>query len=131
MAYDADEQKALDEKHATDPQPGDYWQEMLMGVLVVLSRTGDLVHICDGKKDAGRDHWTWDFKKLKTLTIEQFKKRLGYGTIPGYWASVWPGAHMWAVKEMESSSRWPDPENDEAPPPKKVQCHHCAGTGVI
>ena len=96
--YDAEKQRALDEKHAYDPQPGDYWQEMLCGICIVLERKRSKVVICKEKKDVEPGYWTWDLSKTEKMKLEDFRNWLSYGTIPGYWASVSAKPHTDVIK---------------------------------
>lgn len=86
---------ALNEKHATDPQRGDYWHEMFCPAFVVLARLGNRVVFCDKVKKTDASHWTWDLDGggVKMLTVEEFRKRLQYATNPHYWCDVSPQRH--------------------------------------
>jgi hypothetical protein len=92
-------------KHATNPEPGDYWSDHLVGVCVVLAVYLGNVVICRTKKDIDADHWTWDLTKLDTFRISEFNRWLSYSEIPGYWGEVTPRGHLWAVKEAEELNR--------------------------
>ena len=42
-----------------DPRPGDFWNEMMHPVAVVLDVSGDRITICD-RKLMDADGWSWD-----------------------------------------------------------------------
>jgi len=120
--------RLVNEKHISDPQPGDYWQEMFCPYFVVIRRLGDLVIICDQKKDAGDHRWTWDLTKLKVQSLAELRKQVTYGTIPGFVADVCPAAHLWVVDEVGDSATIPLPPKVTKQAPQK--CSHCNGTGT-
>jgi hypothetical protein len=95
--YDPEKQKTLNEAHAKNPQPGDYWEEHFCGVCVVLAVEDDCVIFCNKKKDAGENKWTWDLDKTDIKTVDEFNDWLRYSSIPGYWCDVMPEAHKWAL----------------------------------
>lgn len=68
-----DPERALSEEHASNPEPGDYWHEMLCPVCVVVSVSEGKVTICKTTKEVDPDHWTWDISKLETMKVEDFK----------------------------------------------------------
>ncbi len=88
----------LDKKHAENPEPGDYWNECLSGTCVILAVEGDQVTLCKKRKQVGPDHWTWDFSEIKTLSKTEFKRWISYDSIDGFWISVMPAKHEWAVE---------------------------------
>lgn len=89
-----EERKVETEKRAKDPQPGHYWQENLMPILIVLERNGNEVVFCDQVKTVGDSHWSWDFDQVKTVTVEEFEERLRYKTFDGYWADSFGALHV-------------------------------------
>ena len=93
-------QDALNEKHRADPQPGDYWQEMMLPILVVCARIGGGVLACEEKIASGTGHMTWNLDKLMWYSLEEFAKKISYGTIPGTWCDVIVGAQMWAAERV-------------------------------
>jgi len=95
--FDDEKQEALNKKHANDPQPGDYWQEHFCGVCVVLGVARKSVIYCKEREVVEGNRWTWDLDKTETKTIEEFAQWLSYGSIEGYWADVFPGAHKWVL----------------------------------
>lgn len=95
--YDHEKQKALNEEHAKNPCPGDYWQEHCCGVCVVLSVEDGCVIYCKDRKPTDDHHWTWDLNKTDIKTLEEFNDWLRYSSIPGYWCDVVPEAHKWAI----------------------------------
>jgi hypothetical protein len=115
-----DEWRAVNDKHSADPQPGDYWHEMFMPVLLVLGRIAGRVLVCDKTKSVTSHTWTWDFEGegVKLLTLEQFRQRLTYSGIPGYpsdtpgyWADVAPERHIGAVRYFEEAAAVQDKAN--------------------
>ena len=94
-----DERKARDASHADDPQPGDYWSDHLRPVAVILGRVGKQIFLCRTTKDVDVNHWTWDLDKSELMPAAKFREWIAYRSIPGYWATVSPRSHMWAVKE--------------------------------
>lgn len=106
------QRKERDLKHALNPEPGDYWDEMLVGVCVVLEVTDTHVVICKSKRIVDSDHWTWDLSKKTYLSRQEFKKWLEYDTMPNnFWASVNPRHHIWAVKEHNKGDNMTDINN--------------------
>lgn len=93
------ERKELNQKHLYNPQPGDYWEDHLVACLLVLDASRFAITICKSKKDIDQWHWTWDLSKMEVMTPKDFRKWLSYGSIPGTWADVHPGAHYEFVKE--------------------------------
>ncbi len=96
-------QKQLNDIHAKHPEPGDYWNEMLCGVCVVLEVRDNAVTIIRTKQHFPDETWSWDFNKVEYIPREEFKEWLEYDTIEGHWADVFPKQHQWAVdyfKEM-------------------------------
>ena len=103
--FDVDKQDAVNKEHRLHPKPGDYWEEHLCGVLVVLDVTDELVTICQHRKDMPKNRWTWDLDRFEELTRTEFEQKLLYkGSKPGSvtygktWAHCHPGAHGWAVQ---------------------------------
>lgn len=70
-----EEQDRLSRIHRLHPTVGDYWEEHFCPVMVVLDVSPTTVTICDKRKDAGPNHWTWDFDHVKTITREAFSKK--------------------------------------------------------
>ena len=88
-----DEQVALDIKHSKDPQPGDYWEDHMCGVLIVVAVSHGMVIFFDERIDVPPDHWQFDESKPKALTVADFTKRLQYkseGMGEKTWANVHP-----------------------------------------
>lgn len=98
--------KYFDEKHAANPEVGDYWHECLCGIVVVVARLANTVIYCKTKKDVGDDSWTWDLEKLEVCPVDEFYKVVSYssGRPDHFFCSVMPRAHGWvadALKEMD------------------------------
>lgn len=67
---------------------------MFCPYLVVLKRVGrNHLIVYQHRKDVGKDHWTWDTEKPEMITLDQLRKQVTYGTIPGFVADVFPGSH--------------------------------------
>jgi len=108
--------KQLSELHAVHPQPGDYWQDHMCGVLVVLAVDESSVTFCKDKiNEKDGSGWTWDLTKVKTKTRLEFLQSVRYDYLNGYynpsssnlgcWASVEPQRHLWAVEEWKDMQR--------------------------
>lgn len=80
---DEEERRATDEA-VNDPRPGDRYHERFSFWLYVIAVDGDSVVTmeanppCEFPKDA----------KLRIQTKAEFKQRLSYGAIPGYWVML-------------------------------------------
>lgn len=80
---DEAERRATDEA-VNDPRPGDRYHEMFSFWLYVVAVDGDSVVTmeawppCEFPKDG----------KLRIQTRAEFKQRLSYRTIPGYWVML-------------------------------------------
>jgi hypothetical protein len=96
--------RELNEKHSADPQPGDYWSEMLCPMLVVVGTF--MGHVAVIKKriydDGGR--WTWDLSAVELMKKDEFAKWPRYSSIDGFWADVSPGAHTWVVDALKEAA---------------------------
>jgi hypothetical protein len=72
------EHEALNNEHALNPQPGDYWVEMFCGICIVLSVSPLAVLLCRTKKDVDRYFWAWDLDKTEIMSREEFNRWLRY-----------------------------------------------------
>lgn len=82
------------EKHANDPQVGDYWNEHCVATAVVVSRPDkDTVCICRTK----RDGMTWDLRRIEVMPVSEFSKWVHYNTCPGTWCDVYPRHSEWVA----------------------------------
>ena len=79
----------VNEKHATSPEVGDYWHEMLCGIQVVLAVKDDSVTVCR-KKITDADGWSWDYSKIEKVSRADFAKYPRYGSIKGFWCGCVP-----------------------------------------
>lgn len=77
----------LNIERLNNPVAGDYWEERLAGICVVLEVTDTYVIICD-KKVENEFFWSFDFNNLRRMTRKEFKEFLGYNTKEGTWGSV-------------------------------------------
>lgn len=98
-----DRMKEDNTKHVADPQPGDYWHEMFVPYVVVLAVDGDNLTVCRKRKDVDKDHWTWDLTQTSSMTKQELRELVTYGTIPGFVADVVPQSHMWAVEAFRGA----------------------------
>jgi hypothetical protein len=87
------EYEPINEKHCANPQPGDYWHEMFCPYLVVLQRVVDSVIVYQKRKDVPANKWTWDTDAPSMISLADLRKKVTFGSIPGFVASVEPGAH--------------------------------------
>jgi hypothetical protein len=91
-----------------DPQPGDYWSDMLSPVLVVIEVTQGFVIFCEKTKETDPDHWTWDLTQKSVLTIEEFRDKLCYKSkdlLDKPWAECWPKAHLWVLEALANPEK--------------------------
>lgn len=102
----------LNSKHLKNPQVGDYWQEMLNPILLVLSvnNKNKIVTIVREKMELKSNYWTWNLEKSEKLSFEEFKEYLSYKTESlkdKTWCDVWPKAdrHIDFIKEFRKISR--------------------------
>lgn len=109
MPFDSSRQDALNERHASDPQPGDYWHEMFCPVLVIAARFPIGVLVCDTPKDVGDNKWTWNLEKCRVMTVEELRRKLEYNSRKGFWANVAPRAHGWVAGFVADIQRSTDP----------------------
>jgi hypothetical protein len=101
MTYDPEKQKIVNEQHASNPLPGDYWEEHCCGICVVLEVTPYAVTLCETMKPTDRNHWTWDLSVTRSMGRKEFKKWLSYDAIEGYWADAHSEAHKWVFGNPE------------------------------
>ena len=94
MGYDKEKQDLRNEKHANSPKVGDYWQEMLCPICVVVSFKNGIVAFIR-KKNQTLISWSWDLYSVEYLRVEDFKKMLKYDSRDGYLCDVEPRRHKW------------------------------------
>lgn len=91
------------DQHAHSPCVGDFWDEMLCAVCVVVEVDHEYVLVCKTKKILEPNYWIWDFTNLETYTRDGFVKWLQYGGNSSvkdrYWADVNPEWHKKLVAE--------------------------------
>ena len=82
--------KELNEKHADNPQVGDYWCERhsIPCFLVIDASKFWVSFLSKTKREFGDTFW--DTSKIETCTRKEFKKRVSYNYIPGTWCDVTP-----------------------------------------
>jgi len=99
--FDGDKRDALDEQHSSNPEAGDYWEEMLCGACVVLAVSVGMVIFCKTRKELDSNHWQWGLDKKEVLTLDAFKDWLHYKTMPDKcWCHVHPRAHIGLVNDL-------------------------------
>ncbi len=98
------DQDLLNDRHATSPQPGDYWHELSEPVCVVLVVDDRFVVICDQTQEVSELHWTWNLAVVRQVPRWNFAAWLHYqfGPVHKCWADVIPGEHMAFVAEYLS-----------------------------
>lgn len=78
------EGEELTEEAIGNPQIGDHFTEMYSFHLFVIGRDGDTVITTEGSPPVTFP----DEGKVRTQTVEEFKARLSYGSIPGSWVRL-------------------------------------------
>jgi hypothetical protein len=112
MSYDHEKQLRLNAAHRRTPTPGDYWEDHLAPVAVVLAVDEAVVTLCRKTKDVDRDHWTWDLSQVEKVDRDEFDGLFAYESMPEKtWASVHPGQHTDFV------DAWKTPNVRAEPPP--------------
>ena len=82
--------KELNEKHAANPQAGDYWSErVFIPCFLVIDVSRFSVSFLSKTKTVQGDKF-WDTSHIETCTHKEFKKRVSYNYIPGTWCDVTP-----------------------------------------
>ena len=63
-----------------NPQSGDYWNEMLVPVCVVVAvhEWPQRVTIIDKTVPVDSEHWTWDLASMRTITQKAFEQKTAY-----------------------------------------------------
>jgi len=96
MSYDHEAQILLNQKHAVNPEKGDFWSEHCMGVLQVLDVVGDVVVFFD-EKIQEENTWSWDVSLPKVLTKKQFAEYVRYKSDTMNhlcWCEVYPNREL-------------------------------------
>jgi hypothetical protein len=83
----------VDDAHAINPQPGDYWTERLFAVCVVLEATETHVTICREKREQYGGLWSWNSGVTTTMTREEFNTWLRYGGDGQSANKTWANCH--------------------------------------
>lgn len=88
--FNRTEQNTLNNQAIEDPQPGDYWNEMLCGTCVILEVEKDQIILCKTKEYPFPDQQQWRFNltKLHKTTKSQFAKWISYKGCALTWADV-------------------------------------------
>jgi len=61
------------EMHRCEPDPGDFWNEMMHPVLLVLARNARGALVITETVDKG-DGWVWNFDKARTVTLDELRE---------------------------------------------------------
>jgi len=85
-------------EHRDNPRPGDYWEDHLCPVCVVLDASRFAISYCRKTKDVGSDRWAWDLSAIETMTPKDFKVWLTYTSMDKTWASCHPESQLDVVK---------------------------------
>jgi hypothetical protein len=109
MTYNHQAQQRTNREAMTDPQPGDYWHEMLCPYFMVTHVQGDRVTVLNCMDRHGisawmkvdQDHWTFDVSKAIQVDRQWIADRVQYGSIEGFVADVVRGRekHMAIVHD--------------------------------
>lgn len=109
MNFDHQAQKKQNQEAMLDPQPGDYWHEMLCPYFMVVQVRGDRITILNCLESQGPSsvktvdagHWTFDVCTFMVVNREWISQRVQYGSTPGFVADVVRGRekHMAFVDE--------------------------------
>ena len=83
------EYEEINEKHAAKPEVGDYWHERFSPCFFVIASSEFAVTFLS-KKIQLKDGLMWDVKNFESCTPAEFKKRVSYGSIPGFWCDCTP-----------------------------------------
>lgn len=97
----AEERNARNEKHALNPEPGDFWLEMgMIGVLFVVYVTEENVYFGQDKIQ-NDDFWEWDITKIKKISRDAFNAKVRYMSIPGFWCDVFTQKLEYVILQKE------------------------------
>ena len=67
------------EERLVNPSPGDYWNEMMHPVLVVIARNKRGVLVIEETIDVGAG-WNWNYDKAHTITIDELREKVKHVT---------------------------------------------------
>lgn len=135
--YNHEKQQVLNLEYATNPQPGDYWEDMFCPVLLVLEVKNDKVTIVSKTKEVDQFHWSWDFDKVQVLTVQELIDKLSYSYDSGAVAGkkvFWACGHR-NTKHSEDVEEWLKLKKAGKTPGSKssklefVKCQSCGYTG--
>lgn len=110
MTYNHQAQQRTNQEAMTDPQPGDYWHEMLCPYFMVTHVQGDRVTVLNCMDRHGisawmkvdQDHWTFDVSKAIQVDRQWIADRVQYKSFnDGFVADVMRGRekHMAIVHD--------------------------------
>lgn len=75
MACDVIEKRS---EYLANPTPGDYWNEMMVPIAIVLAVNARGVLVITETLDKGKG-WMWDFDKARTVSRDEFAEIVRYG----------------------------------------------------
>jgi len=93
------ERESQNLEHRDNQRPGDYWEDHLAPVCVVLDASKFAISYCRTTARVDANHWAWDISAIETMTPKQFKIFLTYTTMDKTWASCHPESQLDVVKE--------------------------------
>ncbi len=91
-----EEFKKKNNQHRNNPKAGDFWNEMMCPLLLVVDVSELGVLVMEDTKQCGNGHWTWDFDKLKFYNKSEFRKKTKHETCYPNWM---PEAVKEAIKK--------------------------------
>jgi len=92
MSYDRD--KKVMRVYAENPEPGDYWNECLSPICVVIEVAGENIRVCRKTMPVDDDHWTWDLRDTEVAQKSWLIQHAESGD------RCLPNAHSWAASPM-------------------------------
>lgn len=96
MTFDYQEQQRTNQEAMDDPQPGDYWHEMLCPYFMVVHRDGDRITVLNCLDRHGtsawmkvdNEHWTFDVSKSIVVDTDWIRARVRYDSLDGFVADA-------------------------------------------
>lgn len=84
------EYEEVNEKHASNPEVGDFWHERFQPCFFVIASSEFSVTFLSKKIELPGGGLIWDVKNFESCAPKEFKKRVSYGSIPGFWCDCVP-----------------------------------------
>lgn len=85
MAYSREVQRSMNQLALTNPKPGDYWNEMLVSIALVIKVTKRHVFVVRKTIDdevQPKQYYHYDFSKVEKLRKADFRRSLCYMNLP-------------------------------------------------